>query len=217
MKEDIKKKLVVSAILFKNNVPVEEAKVIGAYIEKLESNWKELKDWLITYLQMIDDPDSYEEQTIEDLEEVLNKMEELEDWRMDNNGEDLLVRGIIKMFNKFDRVPQTYELYEMIEKLEQENKQLTEQLEKTKFDLEYQKENLKFSNDYATCLKEELEKNKLNHKQFKDLEKAQLLNSYQVEKLDKLQQENERLEDELKWYKQQCDDLEMQIGCMNNE
>lgn len=28
-----------------------------------------------------------------------------------------------------------------------------------------------------------------------------------------LQQENHRLKDELEWYKQQCDDLEMQIGC----
>ena len=31
--------------------------------------------------------------------------------------------------------------------------------------------------------------------------------------IDKLQQENQRLKDELEWYKQQCDDLEMQIGC----
>ena len=28
-----------------------------------------------------------------------------------------------------------------------------------------------------------------------------------------LQQENQQLKDELEWYKQQCDDLEMQIGC----
>lgn len=39
-----KEKLMISSILFKNNVPVEEAKIIGSYIEKLENNWNELKE-----------------------------------------------------------------------------------------------------------------------------------------------------------------------------
>lgn len=30
---------------------------------------------------------------------------------------------------------------------------------------------------------------------------------------NKLSFENQQLKDELEWYKQQCDDLEMQIGC----
>lgn len=35
--------------------------------------------------------------------------------------------------------------------------------------------------------------------------------------IDNLQQENQKLKDEIEWYKQQCDDLEMQIGCMSDE
>lgn len=30
---------------------------------------------------------------------------------------------------------------------------------------------------------------------------------------EELLEENQRLKDKLEWYKQQCDDLEMQIGC----
>lgn len=36
---------------------------------------------------------------------------------------------------------------------------------------------------------------------------------YLYDYITNLQQENQRLKDELEWYKQQCDDLEMQIGC----
>ena len=44
----------------------------------LQNNWNELKKWLEEYLQLFDEPDSYEEQTIEDLKEVLSKMQDLE-------------------------------------------------------------------------------------------------------------------------------------------
>lgn len=67
--ENMKKKLMVSAILFKNNVPVGEAKLIGTYIEQLESNWKELKKWLEAY----DDVSTCDAYKI-----ILNKMQELE-------------------------------------------------------------------------------------------------------------------------------------------
>ena len=35
MKSEVNNMLKVSAVLFKNNVPVEEAKLIGSYIERL--------------------------------------------------------------------------------------------------------------------------------------------------------------------------------------
>lgn len=38
---------------------------------------------------------------------------------------------IIEQLNKFGRVPQTYELLQMIEQMEQENKQLQEELKFT--------------------------------------------------------------------------------------
>lgn len=43
MNEEIKIKLIISAILFKNNVPIKEAKQIGSYIEELEQENKQLK------------------------------------------------------------------------------------------------------------------------------------------------------------------------------
>lgn len=53
----------------------------------------------------------------------------------------------------------------------------------------------------------------------KDLSKEQLIEK--VIEIDnknmKLTVEKQQLKDELEWYKQQCDDLEMQIGCMSNE
>ena len=45
MNEEIKKKmLLVSAILFKNNVPINEAKEIGSFIENLQQENQRLKD-----------------------------------------------------------------------------------------------------------------------------------------------------------------------------
>ena len=46
MEEYKKEMLMVSAILFKNNVPVEEAKPIGAFIEKLIKENQQLKEQL---------------------------------------------------------------------------------------------------------------------------------------------------------------------------
>ena len=44
MSEETKKKmLLVSAILFKHNVPIEEAKMIGSFIEELQQENKQLK------------------------------------------------------------------------------------------------------------------------------------------------------------------------------
>ena len=44
-KEEITyKKLKVSAILFKNNVPIEDAKYIGVFIEELEQENKRLEE-----------------------------------------------------------------------------------------------------------------------------------------------------------------------------
>ena len=46
--------------------------------EQLKNNWNELKKWIRDYLKLFDNPDYFEEQSIEDLNEVLNKMQELE-------------------------------------------------------------------------------------------------------------------------------------------
>lgn len=45
MSEETKKKmLLVSAILFKHNVPIEEAKMIGSFIEELQQENQQLKE-----------------------------------------------------------------------------------------------------------------------------------------------------------------------------
>ena len=55
-KEEVaKNKLVVSAILFKHKVPVEDAKFIGAFIESLEQEINGLKDEIEFYKQQCDD------------------------------------------------------------------------------------------------------------------------------------------------------------------
>ena len=46
--------------------------------EQLKNNWNELKKWIRDYLKLFNNPDYFEEQSIEDLNEVLNKMQELE-------------------------------------------------------------------------------------------------------------------------------------------
>ena len=43
-KEILKNKLNISAILFNNNVPVDEAKIIGTFIEDLEQQVKKQKE-----------------------------------------------------------------------------------------------------------------------------------------------------------------------------
>ena len=45
---------------------------------KLENNWNKLKKWLEDYIKLLDNPDTYEEQTLEDLKEVIDKMQEIE-------------------------------------------------------------------------------------------------------------------------------------------
>lgn len=54
MEEYKKEMLMVSAILFKNNVPVEEAKHIGAFIEKLIEENQQLKEQLEKEKEVID-------------------------------------------------------------------------------------------------------------------------------------------------------------------
>ena len=55
-REEINKnKLLVSAILFKHNVPVEDAKIIGTFIENLEQEINGLKDEIEFYKQQCDD------------------------------------------------------------------------------------------------------------------------------------------------------------------
>ena len=46
-------------------------------IDQLTNNWNELEEWLKSYIALIDEPDTFEEQTLEDLKEVLDKMKEI--------------------------------------------------------------------------------------------------------------------------------------------
>jgi len=48
-------------------------------ITKLTNNWNELEEWLKSYISLLDDPDTFEEQTLEDLKEVLDKMKEIKE------------------------------------------------------------------------------------------------------------------------------------------
>ena len=46
-------------------------------IDQLTNNWNELEEWLKSYISLIENPDTLEEQTLEDLKEVLDKMKEI--------------------------------------------------------------------------------------------------------------------------------------------
>jgi hypothetical protein len=48
-------------------------------IEQLTNNWNELEEWLKSYIALIENPDTLEEQTLEDLKEVLDKMKEIKE------------------------------------------------------------------------------------------------------------------------------------------
>ena len=48
-------------------------------IDQLTNNWNELEEWLKSYISLIENPDTLEEQTLEDLKEVLDKMKELKE------------------------------------------------------------------------------------------------------------------------------------------
>ena len=54
-----KEKLLVSAILFNHNVPINEAKIIGAFIEKLEQQCKKQKEVIDKINNYIDNYDVF--------------------------------------------------------------------------------------------------------------------------------------------------------------
>lgn len=47
-------------------------------LRDLQTRWNSLREWLEDYIKLLYKPDSFEEQTLEDLKEVLDKMNELE-------------------------------------------------------------------------------------------------------------------------------------------
>lgn len=71
-----KEKLLVSAILFNHNVPINEAKIIGALIENLEQQnkkQKEMIDKTVEYINqhwVIDDPVWFKNDLLDILKEV---------------------------------------------------------------------------------------------------------------------------------------------------
>ena len=48
-------------------------------IDQLTNNWNELEEWLKSYISLFENPDTLEEQTLEDLKEVLDKMKEIKE------------------------------------------------------------------------------------------------------------------------------------------
>lgn len=48
-------------------------------IDQLTNNWNELEEWLKSYIELIANPDTIEEQTLENLKEVLDKMKEIKE------------------------------------------------------------------------------------------------------------------------------------------
>lgn len=54
-------------------------------LDQLTNNWNELEEWLKSYIALIENPDTLEEQTLEDLKEVLDKMKEIKE---DKNDKD---------------------------------------------------------------------------------------------------------------------------------
>lgn len=53
-------------------------------IQELTNNWNELEEWLKSYIELIANPDTLEEQTLEDLKEVLDKMKEIKEGNNEN-------------------------------------------------------------------------------------------------------------------------------------
>ena len=52
---------------------------IHKQIDQLTNNWNELEEWVKSYISLIENPDTLEEQTLEDLQEVLDKMKEIKE------------------------------------------------------------------------------------------------------------------------------------------
>lgn len=77
-----KEKLLISAILFKYNVPVEEAKIVGTYIEQLENQnvaYKNMRKELIEFVKKYQRKDDFlnlNEWQTRDLLNILNKVGE---------------------------------------------------------------------------------------------------------------------------------------------
>ncbi len=53
--------------------------IMKQQIDQLTNNWNELEEWLKSYIALFDNPATLEEQTLEDLKEVLDKMKEIKE------------------------------------------------------------------------------------------------------------------------------------------
>lgn len=56
-----------------------ENRLLRQQLDQLTNNWNELEEWLKSYIALLENPDTLEEQTLEDLKEVLDKMKEIKD------------------------------------------------------------------------------------------------------------------------------------------
>ncbi len=59
-KEIFVKKMQVSRILFKYNVPINEAKIIGTFIEELEQQCKKQREVIDKAIELLNNPWSFE-------------------------------------------------------------------------------------------------------------------------------------------------------------
>ncbi len=74
-KEILKNKLNISAILFNNNVPVDEAKIIGTFIEDLEQQVKKQKEAIDKAIEWVE-KNRYYFPAPDELLDILNEVSE---------------------------------------------------------------------------------------------------------------------------------------------
>lgn len=86
-KEIFVKKMQVSRILFKYNVPINEAKIIGTFIEELEQQCKKQREVIDKAIELLNNPWSFEsgnkevdEITYNKKRKVIDILNEVSEW-----------------------------------------------------------------------------------------------------------------------------------------
>ena len=77
MSEEDKLKFRVKELKYFNDILEQQNLDKAKEIERLNNIINELEKWLEDYIKLFDEPDMLEEQTCEDLKEVLDKLQEL--------------------------------------------------------------------------------------------------------------------------------------------
>lgn len=175
----------------------DEVEAVDKYITQLETNWNELKKWLEEYIEKISPPHSFNNQNeIFVLSRTLIQMQEIESGR--NTNKDYKEK--LETLQGTDFCNCLKEYIEYNEKLEQENKQLQEKLEKC-VPIKEELETINRKNKRIEELQQENQKLKQQYCERIDCG-GRLGNSKKVEELIK---ENETLKEENKILKEEYD------------